>query len=64
MELLILLVIVAVCAYAFGTGKQERERDRRNVAAYNREWEEWRANSNAVQDEHGKWHATIKRDQD
>lgn len=64
MELLIILVFVALFAYAFGAGKQERARSKRKVAEYNREWEEWRVKNNAAQDEHGKWHATTKRDQD
>ena len=64
MELLILLVFVALFAYAFGTGKQKREYDKRKIAEYNREWEEWRVKNNAVQDEHGKWHATNKGNQD
>jgi hypothetical protein len=64
MELLVILVFVALVAYAFGVGKQERDRSKRKVAEYNREWEEWRVKNNAVQDEHGKWHATTKRDQD
>ena len=64
MELLLILVFVALCAYAFGVGKQERECSKRKVAEYNREWEEWRVKNNAVQDEHGKWYPTTKRDQD
>ena len=63
MELLVLLVFVALIAYAFGAGKQERERSKRKEAEYNREWEKWRAENNAVQDEHGKWRPTIKHDQ-
>lgn len=62
MEWLILLVFVALCGYAFGVGKQERERSKRKISEYNREWEEWRVKNNAVQDQHGKWHATTKRD--
>ena len=63
-ELLGLLVMVALCAYAFGAGKEQRERNKNKIAQYNREWQEWRVKNNAVQDEHGKWHATPMRDQD
>ena len=63
-EILALVVMVAVCAYAFGVGKEKRERNKKKIAEYNRQCEEWRVKHKAVQDEHGKWHPTTKRDQD
>ncbi len=63
MELLILLVCVAVCGYAYGVDKPKRERRKRQEAEYNRQWEEWRVKYKAVEDEHGKWHATTNPDQ-
>jgi len=62
-ETILVIGFIALIAYEFGKNKPKRDADKEQIAKYNREWQEWRVKNHAVQDEHGKWHATTKRDQ-